>query len=232
MKVSVRASAAAGRSTEFDLTPDTDTSAPEQVVRSIIQQVGRGSSGIDVECGARLRSRLVCSAARRWRAASEVSRVWLLLSMPVIPQTLVDAVNAWKAWLRQSASVGRAMWRRFTFDSSDHSGALLVGRPGSGKSTLLHTFIAGITTMYGPEELELHLIDFKEGVEFKVYAANSLPHARTVAIESDREFGVSVLQAIQAELAWRGSLLRGSRVSFVARDACARRLASACPGSC
>lgn len=97
-----------------------------------------------------------------------------------------------------------------TFDSSDHSGALLVGRPGSGKSTLLHTFIAGITTMYGPEELDLHLIDFKEGVEFKVYAANSLPHARTVAIESDREFGVSVLQAIQAELAWRGSLLRGS----------------------
>ena len=67
--------------------------------------------------------------------------------------------------------------------------------------------------MYGPEELELHLIDFKEGVEFKVYAANALPHARTVAIESDREFGVSVLQAIQAELTWRGSLLRGSTES-------------------
>src|SRR6185295_6479848 len=44
------------------------------------------------------------------------------------------------------------------FDSSDHAGALLVGRPGSGKSTLLHTFLGGITTMYGPEELELHLI--------------------------------------------------------------------------
>ena len=70
-----------------------------------------------------------------------------------------------------------------TFDSSDHSGALLVGRPGSGKSTLLHTFIAGITTLYGPEELELHLVDFKEGVEFKVYAANGLPHPRSIAIE-------------------------------------------------
>ena len=63
---------------------------------------------------------------------------------------------------------------------------------------------------YGPEELELHLIDFKEGVEFKVYAAGALPHAGTVAIESDREFGVSVLEAIQAEIPWRGPLLRGS----------------------
>jgi hypothetical protein len=95
----------------------------------------------------------------------------------------------------------------------------LVGRPGSGKSTLLHTFIAGVTTIYGPDELELHLIDFKEGVEFKVYAAGSLPHARTVAIESDREFGVSVLQAIQAELAWRGSLLRGSTESHSSLEA-------------
>ena len=63
------------------------------------------------------------------------------------------------------------------------------------------------------EELELHLIDFKEGVEFKTYAANSLPHARTVAIESDREFGLSVLQTIQSEITWRGSLLRGSTES-------------------
>ncbi len=53
------------------------------------------------------------------------------------------------------------------FDSSDHAGALLVGRPGSGKSTLLHAYIGGLTTLYGPAEVELYLIDFKEGVEFK-----------------------------------------------------------------
>ena len=42
--------------------------------------------------------------------------------------------------------------------------------------------------------MEFYLVDFKKGVEFKCYAANRLPHARVVAIESDREFGLSVLQ--------------------------------------
>lgn len=96
------------------------------------------------------------------------------------------------------------------FDSSDSSGALLVGRPGSGKSTLLHSFLAGLTTLYGPDQLELHLVDFKEGVEFASYATEGLPHARTVAIESDREFGLSVLQSMVAELTRRGELLRAT----------------------
>lgn len=96
------------------------------------------------------------------------------------------------------------------FDSSDLSGALLVGRQGSGKSTLLHTFIAGLTTLYGPEELELYLIDFKEGVEFKAYAQEDLPHARLIAIESDREFGLSVLESLEAEISHRGEILRGT----------------------
>lgn len=96
------------------------------------------------------------------------------------------------------------------FDSSDHAGALLVGRPGSGKSTLLHAYVGGLTTLYGPDELELYLIDFKEGVEFKAYAEERLPHAKVIAIESDREFGLSVLQSLQAEIAQRAELLRAT----------------------
>lgn len=96
------------------------------------------------------------------------------------------------------------------FDSGDSSGALLVGRPGSGKSTLLHAYIAGLTTLYGPDQLELHLIDFKAGVEFACYATQGLPHARTVAIESDREFGLSVLRSLVDELTRRGELLRAT----------------------
>ena len=38
--------------------------------------------------------------------------------------------------------------------------------------------------------------DFKKGVEFKTYATHKLPHARAVAVESDREFGLSVLQGL------------------------------------
>ena len=48
---------------------------------------------------------------------------------------------------------------------------------------------------YSPEEAEMYLIDFKQGVEFRAYSANGLPHARVIAIESEREFGLSVLQA-------------------------------------
>jgi S-DNA-T family DNA segregation ATPase FtsK/SpoIIIE len=96
------------------------------------------------------------------------------------------------------------------FDSSDHAGALLVGRPGSGKSTLLHAYIGGLMTLYGPEELELYLIDFKEGVEFKAYAEEQLPHAKVIAIESDREFGLSVLESLQAEIAQRAEVLRAT----------------------
>lgn len=96
------------------------------------------------------------------------------------------------------------------FDSSDHAGALLVGRPGSGKSTLLHAYIGGLTTLYGPDEVELYLIDFKEGVEFKSYAEEKLPHAKVIAIESDREFGLSVLESLQAEIAQRAETLRGT----------------------
>ena len=96
------------------------------------------------------------------------------------------------------------------FDSSDHAGALMVGRPGSGKSTLLHAYIGGLTTLYGPDELELYLIDFKEGVEFKAYAEEELPHAKVIAIESDREFGLSVLESLQAEITQRAELLRST----------------------
>jgi len=96
------------------------------------------------------------------------------------------------------------------FDSSDHAGALLVGRPGSGKSTLLHAYVGGLTTLYGPDELDLYLIDFKEGVEFKAYAEERLPHAKVIAIESDRDFGLSVLESLQAEIAQRAEILRGT----------------------
>lgn len=192
----------------FELLPDSDAGASPPVVTSIVEQVGKSaqeatSSAVSFE---RCFGLFVDAAIEGHKRGLPRLTTIVKASDPETwwSQTTIESVAA-PIGLRGARDVAT-----LTFDSSDHSGALLVGRPGSGKSTLLHTYIAGITTLYGPDELELHLIDFKEGVEFKVYAAGSLPHARTVAIESDREFGVSVLQAIEAELAWRGSLLRGS----------------------
>jgi DNA segregation ATPase FtsK/SpoIIIE, S-DNA-T family len=85
---------------------------------------------------------------------------------------------------------------------------LVGGRTGSGKSTLFHVLITSAALWYPPSELEYHLIDFKKGVEFKAYANLRLPHARVIAIESDREFGLSVLRQLDLELARRGDAFR------------------------
>lgn len=93
-------------------------------------------------------------------------------------------------------------------DGRNSSHALVGGRTGSGKSTLFHVLVASLATTYSPDEIELYLVDFKEGVEFKPYADHLLPHARVVAIESEREFGLSVLKDLQAELEARGQLFK------------------------
>ena len=93
---------------------------------------------------------------------------------------------------------------------------LIAGKTGSGKSTLLHALITNAALMYSPKELELYLIDFKKGVEFKTYAAYSLPHARVIAVESEREFGLSVLQRLDVELKKRGDMYRDAGAQDVA----------------
>ena len=94
--------------------------------------------------------------------------------------------------------------------------ALIAGKTGSGKSTLLHALVTNTAMWYSPDEVEFYLVDFKKGVEFKTYASNELPHARAIAVESDREFGLSVLQRIDAELARRGELFRKAGVQDLA----------------
>ncbi len=93
---------------------------------------------------------------------------------------------------------------------------LIAGKTGSGKSTLLHVMITNLALWYGPDQVELYLIDFKQGVEFKTYVTHDLPHARAVAIESDREFGLSILQRLGGEMAHRGDLFRKAGVQDIA----------------
>ncbi len=90
--------------------------------------------------------------------------------------------------------------------------ALIAGKTGSGKSTLLHALVTNLAMWYSPDQVEFYLVDFKKGVEFKTYATHDLPHARAIAVESDREFGLSVLQRLDGELARRGELFRKAGV--------------------
>jgi DNA segregation ATPase FtsK/SpoIIIE-like protein len=113
---------------------------------------------------------------------------------------------------RQSISLGRG--------TAQH--AVVAGKTGSGKSTLLHALITNLSLTYSPDEAELYLIDFKEGVEFQWYATYRLPHARVVAIESEREFGLSVLQRLDGVLKERGDKFREAEVNDLASYRAAR----------
>jgi S-DNA-T family DNA segregation ATPase FtsK/SpoIIIE len=123
-------------------------------------------------------------------------------------------------WQSNSASgldvpIGRAgatrrQYLRLGQGTSQH--ALIAGKTGSGKSTLLHALVTNLALCYPPDQAEVYLIDFKKGVEFKTYATHKLPHARVIAIESEREFGLSVLERLLGEMDRRAELYRKAGV--------------------
>ncbi|HEV2695589.1 MAG TPA: FtsK/SpoIIIE domain-containing protein [Verrucomicrobiae bacterium] len=119
-------------------------------------------------------------------------------------------------WTEQTAAllrvpIGRSGATKLQYlevGSGTRQHALIAGKTGSGKSTLFHVLITNLALRCSPEEVEFYLVDFKKGVEFKCYGSRRLPHARVVAIESDREFGLSVLQRVDDELRRRGDMFR------------------------
>lgn len=182
--------------------------AGQAIIDRIVHAVGRAGRGADDVTVTFERSLALYGEVARSGTRSDVPE----LIRPVVaddPATWwsSSSVDAMCAPLGQKGARDVAVLR---FDSEIRSGALLVGRPGAGKSTLLHSYISGLCTLYDPDEVELYLIDFKEGVEFKAYAESELPHARCVAVESEREFGLSVLESIVAEMRRRAELIRGT----------------------
>jgi DNA segregation ATPase FtsK/SpoIIIE, S-DNA-T family len=103
---------------------------------------------------------------------------------------------------------GATKLQRLEIGKATRQHALIAGKTGSGKSTLFHVIITNLSLWCSPEQVEFYLVDFKKGVEFKCYASRRLPHAKVVAIESDRQFGLSVLQRVDEELRRRGDLFR------------------------
>ncbi len=173
---------------QFPLT--LDPPPPENMLRKLLDQVGR--------------------------AAKEAKRVELPFDTiaPAGPQL-------WSRSCKDELSVpvgrmGATRLQHLRLGRGVAQHALIAGKTGSGKSTLLHALITNLAMWYSPDEVEFYLVDFKKGVEFKTYATHVLPHARAIAVESDREFGISVLQRLDAELTRRGELFRKAGVQDLA----------------
>ncbi|MRH91665.1 cell division protein FtsK [Nocardia sp. SYP-A9097] len=134
------------------------------------------------------------------------------------PETIADPGDPETWWgssvddriVARFGRMGASDVAELRLDSGGLSSALIGGRTGSGKSVLLHSIILSIAMQYSPAEVEFYLVDFKEGVEFKQYATPGLPHAKVVAIETNRDFGISVLESLDAEIARRATLFKSA----------------------
>ena len=95
----------------------------------------------------------------------------------------------------------------FGYDYSEHH-TLIGGRSGSGKSNLVNIIIQNLAFFYSPEEVELYLLDYKDGVEFNSYANPILNHTSLIAINSSVSYGVTFLEYIISEKNRRSELFK------------------------
>jgi predicted RNA-binding protein with RPS1 domain len=165
-------------------------------------------------------------------AVDEAGKQGVSIPLPIPDQPwLGNSAQEIRAQIGKTGSDSIDFWMGNNNDGLVVSSGLLAGKPGAGKSVTLHAIITSLSMCYSPDELELYLLDFKEGVEFQIYidpdkntqtdssgtlnSLKSLPHAKLVSIESDREFGLSVLSKVQNEIENRGKLFKDSGVSNV-----------------
>src|SRR5262249_8735223 len=109
-------------------------------------------------------NRLISRSGESARAAKRVE-----VSFDFIAPT----PDAW--WSKDSRSgidvplgkAGATKRQHLTLGHGTSQHVLIAGRTGSGKSTLLHALVTNLALNYSPDEVDLYLIDFKKGVEFK-----------------------------------------------------------------
>ncbi len=85
---------------------------------------------------------------------------------------------------------------------------LICDHSGSGKSNFLHVLIQNLAFYYAPNEVQLFLLDYKEGVEFNAYTDPILEHARLVSVASSVGYGMSFLSWLCKEMQKRAELFK------------------------
>lgn len=88
---------------------------------------------------------------------------------------------------------------------------ILGAAAGMGKSNLFHTLICGLAIRYSPQELQVYIVDGKEGVELRPYS--DLPHARVVSLNTTPDLARSILAELVAEKERRNTLFGHAHVA-------------------
>ncbi|MFC4333656.1 FtsK/SpoIIIE domain-containing protein [Salininema proteolyticum] len=99
---------------------------------------------------------------------------------------------------------------------------MVGGRTGSGKTVFLLDVLYGLSSRYSPRELELYLLDFKEGVSFNEFTPSPgdptwIPQVKAVGVESDRQYGLAVLTRLRKELSRRAGMMKRAGVTSLAK---------------
>lgn len=103
----------------------------------------------------------------------------------------------------------------FKLGQVEHVHSFIIGRSGTGKSVLLHDIILGAIQNYSPKDLQLYLLDCKEGgVEFNRY--KDTKHVRALLVDnSDIQTIVEILRDLNTQMRERGKILREAGVQNI-----------------
>lgn len=92
---------------------------------------------------------------------------------------------------------------------------LMSGGTGSGKTNFLKTYITSACINYSPEELELYLIDLKNGIGFNIFNEFKLPHTKLYALGAENELIYNLLSNLNDEMNKRLNMFKDNGVEDI-----------------
>lgn len=203
------------------LSPPRDRDAQAILQHGFGVQAQRGArtvalqlSGFDVDLDAPPPLELV---GRVVQQVAEVAKTGAAPAIPFRDLVSVASIPSENSTHGISAIIGRSGTDAVTITLGDpveqRHNILVAGAVGQGKSNLLLVLIHSLASRYSAGELEMYLLDFKEGLEFSQLTSapgreHWLPNARVLGLESDREFGVAVLDHLIDEFNRRAALIK------------------------
>ncbi len=95
---------------------------------------------------------------------------------------------------------------------NEQNHTLICDHSGSGKSNFLHVLIQNLAFYYAPNEVQLFLLDYKEGVEFNAYTDPILEHARLVSVASSISYSITFLKWLCDEMEKRADRFKQFKV--------------------